>query len=292
MHNDKFVRVSYLLIILVLTSLWVISILRGRWLDFFVWAGIFAVVVVVPLVILGMRKKILEKPKPPIFKGLIGIFKRKKESKAHQKEHKQGLKSRIKKRLKISKTEKGEDPAKKVDDKVKVYEEEKQEEEAAPSEEVDDEVKLKLYKKGEEEKAAPINKADDKVEVKVYKGEEKEKGAAPAKKVDDKIEVKVYKEEKKEKESVSMPIKGRVELVEINKPREDAKTSKRNVKTAFDQLFEYVEEKGEVKFSEVEKKFNLPKDKVSEWAKLLEEHDLVEVIYPTFGEPKMKRREK
>lgn len=58
--------------------------------------------------------------------------------------------------------------------------------------------------------------------------------------------------------------------------------------TDIDSLYRIIEKFKKVKISEVKKVFNISSEKAEEWAKILEEHNLVELHYPAFGEPEIK----
>jgi len=60
--------------------------------------------------------------------------------------------------------------------------------------------------------------------------------------------------------------------------------------TAFDALYKIVEQKGKLKMSVIAKYFGINKKKVEEWATILEEHGLLEVYYPPFGEPELRKK--
>jgi len=60
--------------------------------------------------------------------------------------------------------------------------------------------------------------------------------------------------------------------------------------TAFDALYKIVEQKGKLKISVVAKYFGVNKRKVEEWATILEEQGLLELYYPAFGEPELRKK--
>ncbi|MBW2981016.1 hypothetical protein KY360_06390 [Candidatus Woesearchaeota archaeon] len=60
--------------------------------------------------------------------------------------------------------------------------------------------------------------------------------------------------------------------------------------TAFDALHKIVEQKGKLKVSVIARYFSVNKKKVEEWASILEEHGLLELYYPPFGEPELRRK--
>ncbi|MEK6933120.1 MAG: hypothetical protein AABW56_05005 [Nanoarchaeota archaeon] len=64
------------------------------------------------------------------------------------------------------------------------------------------------------------------------------------------------------------------------------------IKTDFDILVNYVNAREVVKLSEVARMFKINIKKAEEWAKILESHNLLELHYPTFGEPELKKWKK
>ncbi len=80
----------------------------------------------------------------------------------------------------------------------------------------------------------------------------------------------------------------KIQLVEINKPQEKKGTSKQSVKTDFDRLIDLVNAKGVIALADAAKALGHEKDQIEAWAKLLEEHGLLQIVYPTFGEIKLK----
>lgn len=54
--------------------------------------------------------------------------------------------------------------------------------------------------------------------------------------------------------------------------------------TDLDKLYEMVEKKGKVKLQDVAKKFKISLEKAEEWAKILENHEMITLNYPAFGE--------
>jgi len=81
--------------------------------------------------------------------------------------------------------------------------------------------------------------------------------------------------------------KQELKLIELKRPEKKSDTQAKKVETEFDQFIKLVKEKKEVGLAEIEKKFNLTREKAEEWARLLESHGLVEIRYPAFGEPKL-----
>lgn len=64
----------------------------------------------------------------------------------------------------------------------------------------------------------------------------------------------------------------------------------RKIKTSLDQILELVMEKGSIKIPDAAKKLRVKDKQVEEWARILEEHDLIEIHYPTFGKPFLKKK--
>ncbi|MBI2971318.1 MAG: hypothetical protein HYY37_02785 [Candidatus Aenigmarchaeota archaeon] len=59
--------------------------------------------------------------------------------------------------------------------------------------------------------------------------------------------------------------------------------------TPIDELFAYVAKNGKVRVNEAAKKFNVHEVRIEEWAKILEEHGLIEVHYPPFGKAELRK---
>jgi CBS domain-containing protein len=62
---------------------------------------------------------------------------------------------------------------------------------------------------------------------------------------------------------------------------------KKDVSTKIDEMLRILE-KGPTDFSKLSKSLKVPESLIEEWAKLLEEHDLVEISYPAMGSPMLK----
>jgi hypothetical protein len=57
------------------------------------------------------------------------------------------------------------------------------------------------------------------------------------------------------------------------------------LETEVDQLYELVKKNGMVKIKAVAKRFNVKREQIEEWGRILEEHDLAILHYPPFGDP-------
>ena len=64
----------------------------------------------------------------------------------------------------------------------------------------------------------------------------------------------------------------------------------KKVQTSMDALLDLIGEKGSIKLSAAAKKLKVKEKDVEEWARVLEEHELIEVRYPTFGSPILKKK--
>ena len=62
------------------------------------------------------------------------------------------------------------------------------------------------------------------------------------------------------------------------------------METDVDKILMVIKEKKKVKFSELAKMFNVSKQTIEEWAKILEDHGLAQIFYPTLGEPELREK--
>ncbi|PIN86411.1 hypothetical protein COV19_04995 [Candidatus Woesearchaeota archaeon CG10_big_fil_rev_8_21_14_0_10_44_13] len=65
------------------------------------------------------------------------------------------------------------------------------------------------------------------------------------------------------------------------------KPSKMQFTTLIDGLYSYTQEKGKVNLMQASLKFKVSRDKIEEWAKILEEHGLIRMYYPAFTSPQL-----
>ncbi|MBI2076075.1 MAG: hypothetical protein HYT72_02390 [Candidatus Aenigmarchaeota archaeon] len=61
-------------------------------------------------------------------------------------------------------------------------------------------------------------------------------------------------------------------------------------KTPIDDLFELVMKNGKIKISDAAKRFGVFEARIEEWAKILENHGLIELHYPAMGKPEMRKK--
>ena len=62
----------------------------------------------------------------------------------------------------------------------------------------------------------------------------------------------------------------------------------KQTETELDSLLELINENEVVSFSQAAKVFNVNQEKIKEWAKILEEHNLIKIFYPAISEPLLK----
>lgn len=138
---------------------------------------------------------------------------------------------------------------------------------------------------------AKQKKAEEKKQKKRFSSKKRKRYAKAIKKKIKKQEKKKMKVYKTKEENVEPKIieskRPYVKIIDLKKPEPKSETKAKKVETEFDIFINMIKEKKEVGLNEVEKKFNLTKEKAEEWAKLLESHGLIEIRYPAFGEPKL-----
>lgn len=115
-----------------------------------------------------------------------------------------------------------------------------------------------------------------------------------------------HAEEKEHKERKSMKQKNKEKhaLEKNHKEKEAMKQERESIakhdsltpggegvflETNIDKLCDIVEKKGKLGVKEASQIFKVPEDKIEEWGKHLEEHDIIEMVYPTFGKPLLKK---
>jgi len=64
------------------------------------------------------------------------------------------------------------------------------------------------------------------------------------------------------------------------------------METDVDKIFNVIKEKGKITFDEIAKMFKVDLNTIEEWAKILEDHGLVEVVYPPVGSPELREKKK
>ncbi len=64
------------------------------------------------------------------------------------------------------------------------------------------------------------------------------------------------------------------------------------METDVDKIFNVIRKKGKITFDEIAKMFKVDLNTIEEWAKILEDHGLVEVVYPPVGSPELREKKK
>lgn len=73
----------------------------------------------------------------------------------------------------------------------------------------------------------------------------------------------------------------------VHKPREFERDE---INTDLDDVLEAIERKGSISIPEIKQKLNMPEDKIEEWGRILEKHNLIEIFYPPIGRPIFRKR--
>ncbi len=63
------------------------------------------------------------------------------------------------------------------------------------------------------------------------------------------------------------------------------------IETDLDEILKIVEREGSVSVEEIKKRLEIPEEKIEEWGRILEKHNLIEVYYPPVGKPIFKKKE-
>ncbi|MBN2042186.1 MAG: hypothetical protein JW754_00105 [Candidatus Aenigmarchaeota archaeon] len=86
---------------------------------------------------------------------------------------------------------------------------------------------------------------------------------------------------KKVKKILDVPKK----IIQKKMEKEEVHTPEGYIETEIDRLYKMVTKKGMLKVKAAAKKFNVNREKIEEWGRILENHDLIILHYPPFGEP-------
>lgn len=159
-------------------------------------------------------------------------------------------------------------------------------------------LKAKPKKKDEEKKLSEIElKAKELLEK--YREKEimvKEKAAEAVKEFEETLSElkKPLKEEKETKEPVEKEKvinKKKDLMVKLQKKKDEIVASNKRITTVFDTLLKMVNDAGEISLRDAAGKLGLDERKLEEDARLLEGTGLIEIVYPPFGEIRLKRAE-
>jgi Mn-dependent DtxR family transcriptional regulator len=63
------------------------------------------------------------------------------------------------------------------------------------------------------------------------------------------------------------------------------------ITTPLDKLLDLVMKRGRIRIKDAAKSFGVSRAQIDEWAKILEEHGLVEIHYPPVGEPELRKKQ-
>lgn len=89
-------------------------------------------------------------------------------------------------------------------------------------------------------------------------------------------------EENEEKENL---IKSMEEIITPKTTEKKAESEK----TPIDELLELIAQKGSVNMKYAAERFGVRESQIEEWARVLHDHGLIEIHYPVFGKPEMKK---
>lgn len=75
---------------------------------------------------------------------------------------------------------------------------------------------------------------------------------------------------------------------EIVEEKEEIGEVPSSMETDIDKILVVIKERKKIKFGELQKMFSVDKSTIEQWAKILEDHGLAEIFYPTLGEPELR----
>ena len=62
------------------------------------------------------------------------------------------------------------------------------------------------------------------------------------------------------------------------------------VSTPLDKLYEYISSHSKVRINEVARQFEVSEEQIEDWARILEARNLIEIYYPAFGKPELRKK--
>jgi len=62
------------------------------------------------------------------------------------------------------------------------------------------------------------------------------------------------------------------------------------IETKIDQLIKIVEKNGSIPIPDLSRKLKVHPEQIERWARILEEHGIIEILYPTIGPPKLRKK--
>ncbi len=96
------------------------------------------------------------------------------------------------------------------------------------------------------------------------------------------------KEHPQEKKDAKIKIKFKKKETEAIRAIKSSLREKNEFKTDLDRLYNLLQQKKEIRISEIATGFNISKKQAEEWCRILEENELAVLHYPTIGEPVLK----
>lgn len=99
---------------------------------------------------------------------------------------------------------------------------------------------------------------------------------------------KVKEDVQKKKQEGKIKIKFKKKETEVIKSIRSSLREKGEFKTDLDRLYKLLQEKEQIRISEIAIGFNISKKQAEEWCRILEENELAVLHYPTIGEPVLK----
>lgn len=79
-------------------------------------------------------------------------------------------------------------------------------------------------------------------------------------------------------------------LFRILKRRPEEEVWLRKIETDIDEILRIVDRRGSIGVGEIQQKLMIPEDKIEEWGKILEKHNLLEMYYPPIGKPEFRKK--
>jgi hypothetical protein len=103
-------------------------------------------------------------------------------------------------------------------------------------------------------------------------------------KVEESVPKKEIEQEKPEETSIEVAYKLAKEKIDESFPID-------MIETDIDKMMNILETKKAISIGELSKQLNIKIELIENWAKILEEHDLIEIDYPIIGLPKLRKKE-
>jgi hypothetical protein len=106
-------------------------------------------------------------------------------------------------------------------------------------------------------------------------------------------------------EDINAPINDDKILIQKKKPAKSADETKEDIEfmhsiakaatedkvsTPLDKLYEYVSSHGKVRINEAARQFEVSEEQIEDWARILEVRNLIEIYYPAFGKPELRKK--